>query len=35
MDNQSLFFILIAILIVGLIVWQYYRNAQRRQELRA
>ena len=35
MGNQTWIFILFAVLIVGLMIWQYYRNVQRRKELQA
>lgn len=35
MDNQTLIFVLIGAAIVGLMIWQYYRNVQRRKELQA
>ena len=35
MDHQTLFFLLIGVAIVGLMIWQYYRNAQRRKALQA
>lgn len=35
MDVQTLIIVLIAVLIVGLAIWRYYRNAQRRQALQA
>ncbi len=35
MDNQTLIFVLIGAAIVGLMIWQHYRNAQRRKELQS